>query len=327
MPHLLPVMDLAELTILPSYECNSADCVGCYKKSVKGYLENQYLDLDVLLRFLTRYLAFLRVHNIGISGGEPTDFCDCIALVDMLTAEFPGVSLEIVTNGQNTETISEIICAAKQSRTLKLLFSIDGYGNDCDHLRGKSGYFDRVSLSIAEMVNNGLGHNVGVNVRYYPEYEESIITLRDYLHEKFGISSAQISMGNVSYLGSQDVCTSAYVSSFRVFADKFWGGRENVNVPNTPSYILRKKPYMKHQRTSFCVPAVQPDGYLYTCDFIHGVRVGHISDDDIPSMIARLVNVSGLNPAQCDNCLYGQCVLNHYVAESKDTPENDTRDT
>ena len=317
MSELLPVMDLAELTILPSYECNSSSCIGCYKKSVSGYLENQHLDIHVLSQFLRQYLTFLRVHSIGLSGGEPTDFSGCVDLVHMLTTEFPGVSLEMVTNGQNADCISDIIRVAKRSKTLKMLFSIDGYGDDCDRLRGKSGYFERVSLSIVEMVNSGLASNVRVNVRYYPDYEESIIELRDYLYTRFGVTAAHISMGNVSYLGSQDVRTSSYVSSFRMFADRFWGGRENANIPNTPSYVLRRTPYIRDQRTSFCVPAIQPDGYVYTCDFICGVKVGHISDDDIVGMITRLISVSRLNPDQCDKCLYGQCVLHHYIVESE----------
>jgi len=312
MPKLLTVMELDHLDIIPSYTCNSANCIDCYQKTSKEYHESckHTIDLDLLIPFLRKYISTIKVNSFGLFGGECTDYDRCCELVSMLTGEFPGIRLEIVSNGQNHVIIGKIIEAANKRHNLVLEFSIDGYGKVCDFLRGKDGYFSEVILSIEEMSKRGLASNIHINTRYYPEHEETIIEMSNFLYDTYGITRNDISLQNVICRGATNRDVNQYISALREFARKFWSNSCPINLPRShPMY----KPYDSKRTTVFCVPGIQPDGYLYTCNnYKYGMSVGHISEEDVIGLVTKMLNISKLNPEQCDKCLFGQCVLNHY---------------
>lgn len=331
MSKLLPVIDLAELTIVPSYACRSANCIGCYKKTFEGYFESckDTLDINILMPFLRKYISTVRVYSFGITGGEPTEYNRICDLVRMLTAEFPGIRLEIVSNGQNHFCIGDIIEAANGRSNMQIGFSIDGYGPVCDLLRGKKGYFSEVLLSVEQMAKRGRIASVQVNTRYYPEHEDSIIKLSHYLYETFGITRNQFSLGSVTYRLADHPDAISYITVLRTFASRFWNDASQINIPHTPSLLMRRQPYNSRRWTSFCSPAVHPNGQIYTCDTQHGLKVGDIRDDNVVRMVARMLHVATAKPEQCDSCLFGQCVLKHYEFQEslscvgyKDSPGN-----
>ena len=188
MSKLYPIMELDHLDIIPSYWCSSANCVDCYQKSTKEYAKSceSTLNVDLLLPFLTEYTLTIKVNSFGLFGGECTQYDRCIELVSMLSKEFPGIRLEIVSNGQDHSCIGEIIKAANRRHNLIIEFSVDGHGDVCDLLRGKKGYYSELILSIEEMKKSGLASNVLFNTRYYPEYEESIIEMSKFFADNPG---------------------------------------------------------------------------------------------------------------------------------------------
>jgi MoaA/NifB/PqqE/SkfB family radical SAM enzyme len=253
----------------------------------------------------------IKVNSFGIFGGECTEYDKCIDIVSLLSKEFPGIRLEIVTNGQNHHIISEIIKAAKRRYNLIVEFSIDGYGDTCDFLRGKQGYFSEAIQSIEEMKRAGLISNVFLNTRYYPEYEESIVEMSDFLASNYGITRDQISLQNLTIQGRNHYDTLHYMTSLRKFSRKFWINSLKGNLSRSHPLF---KPYISRINTVFCVPGVQPDGYLYTCNsYNHGMQVGHISDRNVLEMLTKMLNVAKLFPNHCDNCLFGQCVQYNYT--------------
>ncbi|MCG8475230.1 MAG: radical SAM protein [Cytophagales bacterium] len=307
MNTLLPVMNLAELTLIPTYVCTSANCIGCYKKTFKEYEDTcvPSLNINDLMPFLRRYTLSACVHSFGITGGEFTEYAECGKLIAALSNEFPVIPIEIVTNGQDHLKIMEIVESARIKENLTMRISIDGYGESCDKLRRKEGYFEEAIRSIEVMADYGLIPGVRINCRYYPGEEGSVFRLRDYLGQKFGISEKAFSVSSVTYKLLTPGKTQSYLIAIHKFASKFWKRTADINLPNTPSLLLKGA----RCGSSSCVPAVHPDGTIHACDTLNGTPVGNIKDHDTDALINRLVKVGKLNLDQCD---FGKCVLKHY---------------
>ncbi len=312
MPRLRTVMDLASLTVVPSYVCRSANCQGCYQKAMPDYAEHckDEIDVGALVAFVQRYASVVKLHSIGIYGGECTDYCCISGLVAAFTRVHPGIRLEIVTNGQNHAQIQEIIAAAKTRHNLALEFSIDAHGSVCDQLRGKDGYFAESMRSIEEVAGAGLSHNIHINCRYFPEHTESLLQLRDHVLLEYGIGANSISLIEVTHRDGRSHDRRAYIATLREFALEFWKGQHPNNIPRAhPDYLAYDLTY----EASFTVPGVHPDGFLYSCfDYGCGCRAGHISDPDVPAMISHLLRTSEQDPCHCDRCLVGSYVHEHY---------------
>lgn len=312
MSKLYPIMELDHLDIIPSYFCSSSNCIDCYQKSTEEYLESceSTLDIDLLLPFLKKYTLTIKLNSFGLFGGECTEYDRCVELVGILSKEFPGIRLEIVSNGQDHACISEIIKAANRRHNLIIEFSLDGYGDVCDLLRGKEGYFSEAMLSIEEMKKADLTSNIHLNTRYYPEYEESIIDMSKFLADNYGITRDQISLQNLTKKGKSYDDSLQYMTLLREFSQKFWSCSTKGNLSRSHPMF---KTYSSSINTVFCVPGIQPDGYLYTCNnYKRGIRVGHISQGNVMGMFTKMLNIAKLSPDHCDDCLFGQCVQHNY---------------
>lgn len=170
-------------------------------------------------------------------------------------------------------------------------------------------HFSEVLLSIEEIYKKGLGSEIHINTRYYPEHKESVVDLCRILKEKFGIKRSAYLLIEVNSRGANQPDAPQHIERLRFFAKKFWGdlldGELPVPHPNT-------LPYNSKRYTCFCKPTVQPDGYIYTCDYKHGIRVGSIDEDDVFPIIKRLLNVDVLNPTRCNKCNFAQALFHHY---------------
>lgn len=172
MPKLWPIIYIFSPSIIPLFICNSRQCIDCCLKADQNYNEmcKNTINIDRLMPFLRKYIRTIRLQSISLIGGEITEYYHCCKLISMLTREFPGIRLLIVTNGQNHRCINEIISGAKYRQNLEFKFSIDGYGDVCDSLRGKKSYFPEVLLSIEEVFKRGLS-SVRINIRCYPKFQ------------------------------------------------------------------------------------------------------------------------------------------------------------
>jgi len=312
-PDLQPIIELNHLDIIPSYVCRSSNCVDCYQKNRGDYTEScrKVLDIEALIPFLEAYTVVLRVQSFGLFGGEITDFARSVEIVDSLTSVFPGIRLEIVTNGQNPECILRMAQAANYRDNLIMEFSIDGDGSICDKLRGKNGYFYKVLESIEGLADLGLSNNIRVNSRYYPEYEKHLFPMADLLKERFGIKRSSIGIQSCI---SANTCMSEacnYMYALRRFAVIFWQDRQSDNYQR---WHPRHLPYNARIRTVFCVPGVQPDGFLYTCNnFNHGLRIKDIYTTDVSSLIKSMLDVAKQMPTHCNECQFGRSVWANYI--------------
>lgn len=312
-PDLLPIIELNHLDIIPSYVCCSANCADCYQKNRADYAYScrKMLDIEALIPFLEAYTKALRVQSFGLFGGEITDFPQSVELVASLTSFFPGIRLEVVTNGQNPKCILEMAQAAKLRDNFIIEFSIDGDESICDKLRGKSGYYNRVLESIEGLSACGLSSNIRVNTRYYPKYEKQLVTMADCLKQCFGIERSRIGIQSCI---SDSTCMSEacqYMAVLRRFAASYWQDRQSDNYQR---WHPRHLPYNARTRTVFCVPGVQPDGFLYTCNnFNHGLRIGDIYTTDVSSLIKSMLDVAKRMPAHCNECQFGRSVWANYI--------------
>ena len=100
------------------------------------------------------------------------------------------------------------------------------------------------------------------------------------------------------------------MSLLRDFSKKFWSGSTKGRLSRSHPMF---KAYNSRINTVFCVPSIQPDGYLYTCNNYNlGMRIGHISEGNVTGMLTKMLKIAKLNPTHCDNCLFGQCVQYNY---------------
>ncbi len=312
-PDLLPIMELNHLDIIPSYVCCSSNCADCYQKHRADYAEScrQVLDIGALIPFLEAYTSVLRVQSFGLFGGEITDFAQSVELVDNLTSVFPGIRLEVVTNGQNPECILKMAKAAKYRDNFIIEFSIDGDEPICDKLRGKKGYFTKVLKSIEGLSACGMNNNIRVNARYYPEYEKQLLVMADYIKENFGIERSSIGLQSCISVNTGMAEACKYMDGLRRFATIFWLDRQSDNYQR---WHPRHLPYNARARTVFCVPGVQPDGFLFTCNnYNHGARIGDIYTTDVSSLIKSMLDVAKQMPTHCNKCRFGRSVWANYI--------------
>lgn len=129
------------LTYLVSFACN-ARCIMCdsWRKPRQG-------ELSVAeFRAIARRLPSMDV--VRLSGGEPfvrSDFADLArAVVDELS---PRV-LHVTTNGFLTERIVRFVRERERSLPLRILLSVDGYGEKHDQVRGRDYAWSRVQQTL-----------------------------------------------------------------------------------------------------------------------------------------------------------------------------------
>ncbi len=305
---LKQTLDTSTVTLVPSYVCKSASCPGCYEKADKDYSAKcmNSINIEKLIFFLKQYAAIIKIKWFGLIGGEITEFPEIASLSQRLSEEFPGVKLIFVTNGQNHHKIKEIINRGNPISNIEFEFSIDGYGNVCDKLRGKIGYFDEVLKSIRTVYDAGI-KSIHINTRYFIEIEESIQKLSNYLSDEFAIKRSDFSLCNVTQ--KCDEKCGNYFSKLRDFSVAFW---ESSLPDPVPIFHPKYKGYIKTTKVSTCLPAIQPDGFLYTCDNQYGTKIGSIYDEAPIDLITRMLRFSELNPSQCSNCYSGKCLLRHF---------------
>jgi hypothetical protein len=306
-------MELHHLDIIPSYACYSANCIECYQKSRSDYADScrHTLDIERLVPFLERYTAVMRVLSFGLFGGEITDYPRCVELVAMLTDAFPGIRLEIVTNGQKPQRIGRIAEAGRYRDNLIFELSIDGFGTKCDELRGKEGYFANAMRSIQLLDSCGLGGNIRINARYYPETEDSLIAMADYLQMKLAIPRSSIRFQSSIDPSCTMAKTCEYMLALRRFLTSFCCDRGSDNYQR---WHPRHQAYNTRTASIFCVPGVQPDGCLYTCNnYKQGVRIGTIADKDVGALVKRMLDVAIQKPEHCNYCRFGRCVWANYM--------------
>lgn len=131
-----------------TYKCNSK-CVMC---NIWKMDSNNEMNVDELAKYVQDPL-FKKVTSVGINGGEPTLIGNLVDYVKVIL-ELPKIrNLNIISNGFISDKILSIlkqiynICKLKSIR-FHISFSLDGYGEVHDLIRGVKGVFQKTVKTI-----------------------------------------------------------------------------------------------------------------------------------------------------------------------------------
>jgi GT2 family glycosyltransferase/glycosyltransferase involved in cell wall biosynthesis/MoaA/NifB/PqqE/SkfB family radical SAM enzyme len=135
-----------ELHIELTYNCDSR-CIMCdlwdYKKR-DPRADNKELSLDEIRRLVEESRRLKNTKTVVLSGGEPFLRQDIIDICGVFSKSLPDSSLNILTNGMNTDDIvsrTKIILDKFHPKSLSLGSSLDGLGWGHDRIRGRDGAF------------------------------------------------------------------------------------------------------------------------------------------------------------------------------------------
>lgn len=125
---------------------------------------SEYIDIDLLKRYLLDAQSRLGLKHVSISGGEPTVNRRLTSLITWLTSN--GLKVTVTTNG-TAGLIDRLKKSGVTSSHLRVRVSIDGDELLHDRLRGKGTY--SAALREAEDAKQTLGW-VGVNTIVGPMF-------------------------------------------------------------------------------------------------------------------------------------------------------------
>lgn len=132
--------------------CNSR-CVMCsaWKYAAEGRARpDAEISAEEIDTILARNAGRLRrVGRLSLTGGEPTLRRDVIEVIDVLTRRLPKASVNINTNGFDTERILDLTREIlERRRQISLFVSLDGRDDVHDRVRGVKGAFARTMATI-----------------------------------------------------------------------------------------------------------------------------------------------------------------------------------
>ncbi|MBU0694322.1 MAG: glycosyltransferase [Candidatus Omnitrophica bacterium] len=133
-----------ELTHLCNSKCITCDIWDFHQRNNKTI--NDELSLDEIKNFIEKSKVLKSINTVVLSGGEPFLRGDLVDICVLMGKFFPQVSLGILTNGINTETIISKTKAILEKAELNSLWvgsSLDGLEGVYDKIRGTQGGFKR----------------------------------------------------------------------------------------------------------------------------------------------------------------------------------------
>ena len=147
-----------------TYKCNSR-CVMCN-------IWNMNHENEMTLNEIEKYLKdpiFKEAYSVGINGGEPSLVKELPQIAEQVL-NLPKIkSLNIISNGFNKETflvkVEKIYALCrKKSVNFHLSFSLDGYRESHDNVRGVKKAFERASKSIDYVLENKSRYCDSINI-------------------------------------------------------------------------------------------------------------------------------------------------------------------
>lgn len=136
-----------DLTVISTYRCNSK-CAMCHIWQHPS-LPKEEITLETLNKLPDN------IDNCNISGGEPTLRKDLLEMVDIL--EPKSRVMEISTNGLNVEKLIPIV---KKYPNIKIRFSLEGFENINDMIRGEKSGFSTKVQGMKKLIEAG-GKDLG----------------------------------------------------------------------------------------------------------------------------------------------------------------------
>lgn len=147
-----------------TYKCNSR-CVMCN-------IWNMNHENEMTLNEIEKYLKdpiFKEAYSVGINGGEPSLVKELPQIAEQVL-NLPKIkSLNIISNGFNKEAflvkVEKIYALCrKKSVNFHLSFSLDGYRESHDNVRGVKKAFERASKSIDYVLENKSRYCDSINI-------------------------------------------------------------------------------------------------------------------------------------------------------------------
>jgi len=156
----------------PTFACN-IKCCFCYYYCVS---KRPHRPLDEMKDELDKFRNEYKLEYVDISGGEPTIYPHINELVEYSAGI--GLRPTIITNGQKTDTVRELINNGLED----LLMSIHGSGEDCDIAMNRKGAFKRIQETAAMMNELGFGFRTNTtlishNYKNLPKLAEQLIEI------------------------------------------------------------------------------------------------------------------------------------------------------
>ncbi|MBN2723455.1 MAG: radical SAM protein [Deltaproteobacteria bacterium] len=161
-------------------------CFHCGSRA--GIKRDNELSLDELLSIADE-LTELGTERVTLSGGEPTVHPHWDLVGERLVKN--GCQVNMISNGINWNQNS--VERAKKAGFSSVAFSIDGFRESHDYIRGIPGTFEKATNAVKTCVENNFP--VSVITTIYRKNLGEIRALRDFLEES-GVHSWQLQIGN-----------------------------------------------------------------------------------------------------------------------------------
>lgn len=135
-------------------KCN-LDCAMCNihaNNSIDEFSLDEFQDI-------LKDPIFRKIKYVGINGGEPYILKNIDEYIKIIISTLPKIkSVYIISNGTIKDTLEKLkyikdICSEKNIKVIQS-FSIDGYKDMHDIIRGKKGTFEKLSCTIEKIKDN-----------------------------------------------------------------------------------------------------------------------------------------------------------------------------
>lgn len=158
-----------DFTVISTYRCNSK-CSMCYIWQNPTLPENE-VSLETLEKVPEG------IDNLNISGGEPTLRQDLADMVDILYPK--GKILEISSNGLHAERLIPIL---KKYPDIKVRFSLEGFEDTNNHIRGENDGFARKVAGMLKLQEAG-GTDLGFATVIQDDNIDELVKLYQFTQE------------------------------------------------------------------------------------------------------------------------------------------------
>lgn len=157
--------------------CNS-DCIMCPQIS-RG---NLFSYFEQNLRMLSLIKRSQNLHNIGITGGEPTIFKDeILEILKQCHSKFPSVPVAMLTNGKNLDNFEFAKnCALVNPKITFCIPLYSSYSEKHDYIVGSEGSFEKTIGGIYNLTR--LRQNIEIRIVILKQNYRDLPTLIDYIY-------------------------------------------------------------------------------------------------------------------------------------------------
>lgn len=289
------------LVFFTSYKCNCR-CIMCHIWEKQN--EDNELTLKQIDKFFDNYLINNFVKIVNLTGGEPTLDERLEDIIKIILKKCKKIErIDIPTNGVDTQIVLD-----KLERILALLFpyqtiqltvtvALDGIGGVHERIRGKTGIFEKVKITIKELkeltqiysyfslslntVTNKINYDKLDGIINFAEKQQLYLNFTPAAFSEIGVESVK---ANEDFRLSKDNKLHVIDSINRLEEIQ---DISNINKKFLINMLKNDKRIVDcvfRQRKAILI---EPNGNLYLCGNFKSFRLGNIAEDNFSHIWRR----------------------------------------